>query len=486
LLWCIATFVLLSGRVLAVPSGPSDPEELYAKARAAFDDRRFDEALPLFHEVVRHPEGPRVSWARVYIGRCLYELGRPELAARALADALELVREDDTRASAEYWLARSYYRQNCLGAATPLFAEVALQTEHALADNALYFLARCQQRKGHYCRARELYRACLRLYPQSDRADNCEERLTQVAAALERRQRWRPRWEWDTGLIADSNVSRLSDGPSDTIWFARLGLGLERWAGERTRWSIGGRGDRYDYLSLDERDREGYRAELSVRLDLEDVRPLPSDVSLADVPGREWLRSLALPQGTRWYAGVYRFTSQRGDAYDLDYASNRLWTSYYRPVGPRDVLRLGASARLIEYEDQRRSGLRAKGSLGLVHYRPDGVELEVRYEPARQWANERWFGYNEHRLRCEAQTQLGALGKCDLTYEFRLRDFAALDPDLDLVRRDDRHRWRLELARPISRGCELALGAEYRRQNSTSPQHDYSVSLFYSRLAGTF
>ena len=462
------------------------PEALYRTARAAFDDKRFDEALPLFRDVTSSSEAREAAWSKVYVGRCLYELDRPGPAARALEDVIRSPLPDDVATSARYWLGRSYYRLNEFIAAAPLFAEVALDADNSRADDALYFLARCQHRGGRYREAEEVYRAYLRLYPDADQSGDCRHRLEQVASALEERRGWEVDWTWENGLISDSNVSRQADGPSDTIWVSRLGVEAERWTDPRTRWVVSARGDRYDYFRLDERDREGYRVAATVRRDLGRAPPLPAEVDLTTSGGQSWLRLAGRPLGDRYYAGVYRFTSQRGEGFDLDYATNQAWASYYRALNSRDVLRLGASARSLEYEDDDRSGLGGAASIGLTRHCASGLRLDARYEACWQDATQDWFAYEQHRLLCSAELTIDNLGRWTADYEFRVRDFDAADPDIGTTRRDDRRLWRLEFTRPVRASHELAAGAEWRSQTSSSPLHDHSVRLLYSHFRWTF
>ncbi len=467
-------------------AGPDSPDQLYREARRAFDSKRFDEALALFRLVAADPQAGKASWARVYMGRCLYELDRPDLARRALEDILAGPLPASAATSARYWLGRSYYRLDQFVDAAALFAEVALDPDSARRDDALYFLARCQHRRGRYRQAQELYRACLRVYPQSSRAEACRSRLGQVAAVFESRRRWRLAWRWENSLLGDSNVSRLAGGPADTIWVTRLGVEGRRWTDSRTRWRLTARGERHDYLSLNERDREGYRVGLTVDRDLSPVPAHANGSGLGTPEGRAWLRLLALPRGDHWYAGVYRVTSERGDAYDLNYASNQAWASYYHLLGRRDMVRLGGSFRLLEYEDQDRSGPGGAASVGLIHYCPDKVRLQARFEERSQGAGSHWFAYKQHRVLCSAVVPVGGAVRWAVDYEYRVRDFDAVDPELSVARRDERGLWRFEFRRPVGGQHDLTVGAEVRNQGSNARRYRHSVTLLYSRLGWSF
>lgn len=146
---------LLAG-VLAWPSQPGACEARVAQAKAAFDARRFNEALAEFRAALT--TCPRRSAVLVPLAQVEYLTG-DEPAAEA--HLLEAIREDPANAQARYALGRIYYEQNRFPQAIEQLQRVTqLEPADYRAHNALALCYDAVRRESdalrHFYRALDL------------------------------------------------------------------------------------------------------------------------------------------------------------------------------------------------------------------------------------------------------------------------------------------------------------------------------------------
>ena len=76
--WAVALMILVGLWLAGLgPAAAIDPAEAFKQGLELFQKKRFDEALPLFEEAVADSGSPN---ARIYVARCLRELGRLDAA----------------------------------------------------------------------------------------------------------------------------------------------------------------------------------------------------------------------------------------------------------------------------------------------------------------------------------------------------------------------------------------------------------------------
>ncbi|MCA9623219.1 MAG: tetratricopeptide repeat protein, partial [Myxococcales bacterium] len=76
--WAVALLILVGLWLAGLgPAAAIDPAEAFKQGLELFQKKRFDEALPLFEEAVADSGSPN---ARIYVARCLRELGRLDAA----------------------------------------------------------------------------------------------------------------------------------------------------------------------------------------------------------------------------------------------------------------------------------------------------------------------------------------------------------------------------------------------------------------------
>lgn len=464
----------------AVAKHPDDPALSWALADALEAADRPAEATDwMQRHLARWPDRPDAAWRA--LGRCAYRAGRSDAAIAALTRALE---RDARDAEAQLYLGLALQQRGEKQRAEAHF-EAAAEHDAGLAPQALLLSGLSRITRGDARGGQQRLERVLAIAPDSASARDARALLDATPAPASRSPF---RIESSAGISYDSNVTLEGEGdfpgagsPQDDVLFDfgtvfawRPALG-----GEGRFVELGVRYDRSDYVELSEFSEQAFQGSLSGQLPLHPRLALRLDA-----------------------AGGYGLLEN-----DPYFASGALRPSLLAALGRRGgLLRIYAAGERLDYEDEplfdslERSGWAYGG--GAEHLFPFATERQA------------WLAWGGSYQRRDTDAQRDALGfagayDCDrwraslrsvLSLPFEIRVSAGVyfdaelyanrnvidslteDPDSPERRRDFVWSSRLSLRRPLYRGVELELHAQFTDRDSNVDLYGYQRALTGLRL----